>query len=95
MLTAHRVGKVRWARTGHPDWTSFNHDLYRGLKGGRGFWVILVDIMEETGIPVLRLADGVRVARRGGAEVWMNFNEAASLLPDGSTIAPVSFQMRG
>ena len=25
--------KVRWARTGHPDIISFNHDLYRGLKG--------------------------------------------------------------
>ena len=32
--------KVRWARTGHPDLISFNHDLYRGLKGRRGFWVM-------------------------------------------------------
>ena len=32
--------KLRWARTGHPDLISFNHDLYRGLKGNRGFWVM-------------------------------------------------------
>ena len=32
--------KVRWARTGHPDIISFNHDLYRGLKGQRAFWVM-------------------------------------------------------
>ena len=32
--------KVRWARTGHPDVISFNHDLYRGLKGRRAFWVM-------------------------------------------------------
>ena len=25
--------KARWARTGHPDLISFNHDLYRGLQG--------------------------------------------------------------
>jgi beta-galactosidase len=32
--------KTRFARTGHPDLISFNHDLYRGLKPGRGFWVM-------------------------------------------------------
>ncbi|MBB6096590.1 beta-galactosidase [Deinobacterium chartae] len=48
--------KLRFARTGHPDLISFNHDLYRGLKQGRssaaasangnsparqsGFWVM-------------------------------------------------------
>jgi len=32
--------KVRWARTGHPDWISWNHDVYRGLKGRRAFWVM-------------------------------------------------------
>jgi len=26
--------KTKYARTGHPDLISFNHDLYRGLKGG-------------------------------------------------------------
>ena len=31
---------MRWARTGHPDLISFNHDLYRGLKGRRAFWVM-------------------------------------------------------
>jgi beta-galactosidase len=32
--------KLRFARTGHPDLTGFNHDLYRGPKGGRPFWVM-------------------------------------------------------
>ena len=32
--------KARWARTGHPDLVGVNHDLYRGLKGNRGFWVM-------------------------------------------------------
>jgi beta-galactosidase len=32
--------KLRWARTGHPDLISWNHDLYRGLKGNRAHWVM-------------------------------------------------------
>ena len=33
--------KVRWARTGHPDLVSINHDIYRGLLGDRrGCWVM-------------------------------------------------------
>lgn len=32
--------KTRFARTGHPDLISLNHDLYRGLKGGKDFWVM-------------------------------------------------------
>lgn len=32
--------KTEYARTGHPDLVSFNHDLYRGLKGGKDFWVM-------------------------------------------------------
>lgn len=32
--------KTDFARTGHPDLVSFNHDLYRGLKNGRDFWVM-------------------------------------------------------
>lgn len=33
--------KVRWARVGQPDETSFHHDLYRGLTGeNRGPWVM-------------------------------------------------------
>lgn len=33
--------KVRWARTGHPDLVSLNHDIFRGLKGAkRGCWVM-------------------------------------------------------
>ncbi|MFQ3197477.1 MAG: beta-galactosidase [Paraglaciecola sp.] len=32
--------KTEFARTGHPDLVSLNHDLYRGLKGGKDFWVM-------------------------------------------------------
>jgi len=32
--------KTRYARTGHPDLVSLNHDIYRGLKQGEGFWVM-------------------------------------------------------
>lgn len=32
--------KTDFARTGHPDLVSFNHDLYRGLKNGKDFWVM-------------------------------------------------------
>jgi beta-galactosidase len=31
--------KARWLRTGHPDYTSFNHDLYRGMSS-QPFWVM-------------------------------------------------------
>jgi beta-galactosidase len=32
--------KTDYARTGHPDLISFNHDLYRGLKNGKSFWIM-------------------------------------------------------
>jgi beta-galactosidase len=32
--------KTAFARTGHPDLISFNHDVYRGLKRGTPFWVM-------------------------------------------------------
>lgn len=32
--------KTRFARTGHPDLVSVNHDIYRGLKNGKPFWVM-------------------------------------------------------
>ena len=32
--------KTQFARTGHPDLVSLNHDLYRGLKNGKDFWVM-------------------------------------------------------
>ena len=32
--------KSRFARTGYPDLVSLNHDIYRGLKNGRDFWVM-------------------------------------------------------
>ncbi|TDF42081.1 beta-galactosidase [Alteromonadaceae bacterium M269] len=32
--------KTAYARTGHPDLISLNHDIYRGLKNGEDFWVM-------------------------------------------------------
>lgn len=32
--------KTRYARTGYPDLVSLNHDIYRGLKSGKDFWVM-------------------------------------------------------
>ena len=66
-----------------------------------GAWseTLVTEILAETfalaGVPTVRLPEAVRVARRGGVEVWMNFNESSSIMPDGSTTGPVSFQMRG
>ena len=43
------------------------------------------------GIDVTPLDDGLRVSRRGEQTIWMNFSEDDHRLPDGRTIAPVSF----
>jgi len=52
-------------------------------------------ICAEAGVDTMRLPDGVRRCQRGASEVWMNFTQAGVTLPDGSTMAPVSFQFRG
>jgi beta-galactosidase len=56
---------------------------------------ILTQVLTEAGVAVTPLPDGVRVSRRGDTEIWMNFNQAPATLPDGSTLGPVSFQLRG
>jgi beta-galactosidase len=56
---------------------------------------LLAEILGEAGIPAARLPEGVRVSRRGFGEIWMNFDQHPESLPDGSTIGPVSFQIRG
>jgi len=56
---------------------------------------LLREILEFASIPVTPLPDGVRVARRGNATVWMNFNQEPARLPNGAEIGPVAFQMRG
>ena len=56
---------------------------------------VLASVLTEAGIPVMALPEGVRVSRNGGTEIWMNFTERPATLPDGSTIGPVSFQLRG
>jgi hypothetical protein len=35
-----------------------------------------------------------RVSHNGSTEIWMNFAQTEAVLPDGSTMAPVSFQFR-
>jgi beta-galactosidase len=56
--------KLRWARTGHPDLISFNHDLYRGLKGGRCFWVM------EQGAGQVNWAPSNPLPARGAVALW-------------------------
>ena len=56
--------KVRWARTGHPDLISFNHDLYRGLKGRCGFWVM------EQGAGQVNWAPSNCLPATGAAALW-------------------------
>jgi beta-galactosidase len=56
---------------------------------------VLESVLAEAGIPTQRMPDGVRVSRRGPTEIWMNFSQEPRQLPDGSTMAPVSFQFRG
>jgi beta-galactosidase len=55
---------------------------------------VLTGVLDEAGISTVPLPEGVRVSRRGASEIWMNFNELESRLPDGTTIGPVAFQIR-
>ena len=55
---------------------------------------ILTNVLAELQIPTTALPDGVRVARRGDITTWMNFNLEPVTLADGTTLGPVSFQLR-
>jgi beta-galactosidase len=55
---------------------------------------VLSGLLAERGIPQAALPEGVRVSRRGGAEIWMNFNEIGVTLADGQELGPVSWQIR-
>ena len=55
---------------------------------------VFTGLLAEAGVPTTPLLDGVRVARRGGMETWLNFNETPVTLPDGSTLGPVSFEQQ-
>jgi len=56
--------KLRWVRTGHPDLISFNHDLYRGLKGVRGHWVM------EQQVGQVNWASSNPLPARGAVALW-------------------------
>jgi beta-galactosidase len=56
---------------------------------------VLAEVLTDAGVAVMRLPEGVRVSRRGGTEVWTNFNQEPATLPDGTTMGPVSFWFRG
>lgn len=56
---------------------------------------VLEQVLREADIPVTPLPEGLRVSRRGSTEIWMNFNLEAVQTPEGSTLPPVSFYMRG
>lgn len=57
---------------------------------------LIVDLLErvpsKAGIVTARLPEGSRVSHRGNTEIWMNFAPTDVVLPDGSTLGPVSFQ---
>ncbi|MCA9864700.1 MAG: beta-galactosidase trimerization domain-containing protein, partial [Thermomicrobiales bacterium] len=55
---------------------------------------VLSGLLAERGIPHALLPEGVRVSRRGEAEIWMNFNQVAVALPGGEILEPVSWQIR-
>jgi beta-galactosidase len=71
------------------------------MRKGRAFTIgafspilmgrVLAHVLTEAGIDVTPLDDGLRVSRRGEQTIWMNFSEDDHRLPDGRTIAPVSF----
>ncbi|CAN5552556.1 beta-galactosidase [soil metagenome] len=54
---------------------------------------ILATDLAAIGTPHVNLPEGIRVAHSGPNEIWMNFNQAATKLPDGSTMSPVSFRI--
>lgn len=56
--------KVQWARTGHPDYVSWNHDVYRGLKGRRAFWVM------EQGVGQVNWAPSNCIPAEGAVQLW-------------------------
>jgi beta-galactosidase len=56
---------------------------------------ILEQVLAAAGIVTARLPEGLRVSHNGSTEIWMNFAQSEAILPDGSTIGPVSFQFRG
>ncbi len=56
---------------------------------------ILRQVLTEAGVPIIFLPEGVRIARRGNYDVWFNFNPHPVILPDGSELGPVSFDIRG
>ncbi|WP_216329503.1 beta-galactosidase [Deinococcus aestuarii] len=61
---------LRFTRTGHPDVTAFNHDLYRGMVGGagqgqtHGFWVM------EQQCGQVNWAPSNPLPAKGAVELW-------------------------
>ena len=55
---------------------------------------VLTNLLAERDIPHGPLPQGVRLSRRGDAEIWMNFNEFEVTLADGQNLEPVSWQVR-
>ncbi|MCC6315852.1 MAG: beta-galactosidase trimerization domain-containing protein, partial [Thermomicrobiales bacterium] len=54
----------------------------------------LCGLLVEAGLPTRELPDGVRVSRRSDIAAWMNFNEEPTAISDGTTLEPVSFELR-
>jgi beta-galactosidase len=75
--------------------TRNGHVLSVGVWSATLLESVLAQVLTEAGVAVTPLPEGVRVSRRGNTEVWMNFNQDPAALPDGSTMGPVSFRLRG
>ncbi|SEJ90900.1 Beta-galactosidase [Deinococcus reticulitermitis] len=84
--------KTRYARTGHPDLTAFNHDLYRGLMQGQGgvgrqgpgtpngLWVMEQQAGQVNWAPYNPLpADGA--AQLWTAQAWAHGADVVSYFP--------------
>lgn len=56
--------RLRWARTGHPDLISWNHDLYRGLTPRNAFWVM------EQGAGNVNWAPNNCLPAKGAVALW-------------------------
>ncbi|MEA2583903.1 MAG: beta-galactosidase [Thermomicrobiales bacterium] len=81
--------------TGQAAVTRHGNTLSVGVWSATLLESVLAQVLTEAGVAVTPLPEGVRVARRGGTEIWMNFNQEPATLPDGSTMGPVSFRLRG
>jgi beta-galactosidase len=79
---------------GHPAVVRHGHATTIGAWSASLIREVLTGLLAEVGVATIPLPEGVRIARRGRVTTYMNFNEAAVALPDGTVLPPVSFELR-